>query len=349
MPTTHPRPRVPLVVAGASALALCAAAAAGAAHETGLAAAMLVVAIAQVAQSEALRRASVTLAVVVAAWAALALVRSVDSGARIADAFVVLACVLKIWALRTEAARQWCARRWFVEASDTQDHLGNVLSRALRAGTTERDLAVDAAVVALARAPAASVPRDESERRGLFIDAYNVLAQHARRGRRSRRAWDVIESYRVRYELFGATFTNDEIEHGVLRGNRGHVRGFSRRFGRADPRAAWVVALDPRVHFALNCGLRSCPLVRTYSGADSPARLEAATSFFVRDTTEIDDAAGTLRVSKLFEFYAADFGGHAGIRRFVARYLERASDALDGYELSFAPYDFSPAFLFARE
>ena len=349
MPTTHPRPRLPLVVAGASALALCAAAAAGAAHETWLAAAVLLVAIAPAWRHEALRRAGVVLALVVVAWATFALARSVDDGERMAGVLVAVACVLEIWALRTEAARHWCARRWFVEASDEQHDLGSVLSRALRPGTAGRERAVDAGVVALAHAPAASVPRDESERRGLFIDAYNVLAQHARRGRRSRRSWDVIESYRVRYEVFGTTLTNDELEHGILRGNRGYPRGFSRPFHRSDRRAAWVVALDPRVHFALNCGLRSCPLVRTYSGADSDARLEAATSFFVRDTTELDDAACTLRVSQLFEFYAADFGGQVGIRRFVARYLERAPDALDDYELGFTPYDFAPAFSFADE
>jgi len=283
------------------------------------------------------------------AWSAFALTRARDAGTWLACAFVVVACGVKIWALCTEAARHWCARRWAAGTSAELDELRLVLARALKSDTTERDRAVDAAVVALAHAPAASVPRDESERRGLFIDVYNVLAQHSRRGRRSRRLWDVLESYRVRYQVFGTTLTNDELEHGILRGNRAHPQGISRRLRPSDARAGWVVALDPRVHFALNCGLRSCPLVRAYSGADTDARLEAATSFFVRDTTRVDDAARSVHVSQLFEFYAADFGGLVGIRHFVARYLERAPDALDEHALSFTPYDYAPAFSFAEE
>lgn len=38
-----------------------------------------------------------------------------------------------------------------------------------------------------------------------------------------------------------------------------------RRFSKSDPRLEWTVReLDPRIHFALVCGTRSCPRLRVY-------------------------------------------------------------------------------------
>ena len=53
-------------------------------------------------------------------------------------------------------------------------------------------------------------------------------------------------------------------------------------FREGDPRRNHVCApADPRVHFALVCGARSCPPVRVYSSETLDAELEdAAFSFF---------------------------------------------------------------------
>ena len=57
-----------------------------------------------------------------------------------------------------------------------------------------------------------------------------------------------------------------DIESGILRANRRPVASFSRPFSKTDPRLA--IALpepEPMIHFALVCGAKSCPPIKTYT------------------------------------------------------------------------------------
>ena len=78
----------------------------------------------------------------------------------------------------------------------------------------------------------------------------------------------------------GRVYTLDDVEHGLLRGNRPHpYRLFPQFARRDDPRAADGVPaaeVDCRVHFALNCGAKSCPPVDVYTERGLDAELEAA-------------------------------------------------------------------------
>ena len=70
------------------------------------------------------------------------------------------------------------------------------------------------------------------------------------------------------YEISGLRFSADDIEHGILRANCRHPyatpEGQTTFLSEGDPRAALRVAkLDPRVHFVLNCGAKSCPLSKS--------------------------------------------------------------------------------------
>ena len=51
-----------------------------------------------------------------------------------------------------------------------------------------------------------------------------------------------------------------------------------------DNRSMLAVELDPRIHFALNCGATSCPPIRVYSSANLDYQLDrAAASFLCSD------------------------------------------------------------------
>jgi hypothetical protein len=82
---------------------------------------------------------------------------------------------------------------------------------------------------------------------------------------------------------------------------------------------------DPRVHVALVCAARSCPALRpeAYDATRLDAQLDDDARRFLSDPSRNrwDPATRTLHLSKVFEWYAADFGGPAGVRSFVARYL----------------------------
>ncbi len=81
---------------------------------------------------------------------------------------------------------------------------------------------------------------------------------------------------------------------------------------------------DPRVHMALWCGARSCPPLpaRAWRAADLDAALARAMTAFLRDGTRnrCDRARRTLVLSRVFDWYAADFGGPAAVPAYVAHF-----------------------------
>jgi hypothetical protein len=107
-------------------------------------------------------------------------------------------------------------------------------------------------------------------RLAFWINVYNALAWHGITVLGVRRTvWEAGNFFgRVSYRVGGITLNLDEIEHGILRGNRPRRLPPWRPFGRRDPRLRLVLdPPDPRVHFALNCGAASCPPVGVYRAA----------------------------------------------------------------------------------
>ena len=164
-----------------------------------------------------------------------------------------------------------------------------------------------------------------AERVAFFLNVYNALVVHVTAVVGPPSGFFDRLSYfdRHAYDIGGHAYTCDDIEHGVLRGNRPGAAsleailgapGVSRGpFGSGDPRAAHTcVPMDPRIHFALVCGARSCPPIRTYTAEGLDAQLAAAAEAFVTGDVEIGDDAATTRavtVSKITgEWYAGDFG-----------------------------------------
>ena len=83
------------------------------------------------------------------------------------------------------------------------------------------------------------------------------------------------------YNVGGLLFSLDEIEHGVLRCNRGHPKDKKPMFGLTenDPRMKLMLTkFDARIHFALNCGANSCPPIRIYQADRLNAQVGIAIS-----------------------------------------------------------------------
>jgi hypothetical protein len=160
-------------------------------------------------------------------------------------------------------------------------------------------------------------------RLAFWINVYNALVLHGivRLGvRRSVvRVWNFFG--RATFRIDGLVFSVDDIEHGVLRGNRRRVIPPLRPFGARDPRLAHAIEpLDPRIHFAINCGARSCPPVGVYRAEAIDAQLDLATRSFVNQEVWLD--GGRLVCSRLFKWYRRDFDGAGGLAAFLLRYLE---------------------------
>lgn len=98
---------------------------------------------------------------------------------------------------------------------------------------------------------------------------------------------------------------------------------------------------DPRVHFALNCQSAGCP--RLPQAAYDPKTLEAELDGYAREfcTTPAKvyvDAAGTVHMSQIFEWYAKDFVAAGGQ---VAFCNAHGASLPVGGKLEFIPYDWA--------
>ena len=104
---------------------------------------------------------------------------------------------------------------------------------------------------------------------------------------------------------------------------------------------------DPRVHFALNCSARACPVLpRTpFSSVGLDAELERETrAFFARsDNFRVDAATRTVWLSEILDFYPEDFVPvpASSLLAYANRYAPQP--ALPDFTVRFTPYDWTIA------
>ncbi|XP_060785899.1 uncharacterized protein zgc:152951 [Neoarius graeffei] len=151
------------------------------------------------------------------------------------------------------------------------------------------------------------------ERLAFFINVYNAMVIHGYlRFGFPKNMWQRYRFFNfVSYLIGGEVFTLQDIENGVLRGNRKGVAQFLKPFSNNDPRLQ--VALpeaEPLIHFALNCGSKSCPSIRIYTPQDISSQLRTAAEAFLEadDGCIVNSVKRELKLSKIFKWYKTDFG-----------------------------------------
>jgi len=149
-----------------------------------------------------------------------------------------------------------------------------------------------------------------SAHKALCLNLYNLLCIHSvlhqlRPGDTSNEAQDFFTHNS--YVIGGEKYCLDDIEHGLVRGDRGsHKAG--PHFEAGDPRRRFCLPFDLRAHAAMVCAGKGCPGIRLYSAQNVEKELtEAMTGFVMRDTT-VDVEKKIVSTSKIFEWYDTDFG-----------------------------------------
>ena len=102
-------------------------------------------------------------------------------------------------------------------------------------------------------------------------------------------------------KIAGYPISLDEIEHGILRkGKWKYSLGyFNTPFWTKFIKKSQVEKLDYRIHFALNCGAKSCPPIAFYNTDSLEEELQMATQSFLAQETEWIPSANTVFVSKI--------------------------------------------------
>jgi hypothetical protein len=164
---------------------------------------------------------------------------------------------------------------------------------------------------------------DPEEPLASWLNAYNALVIHAIVTRPPVPSVRGVDGFfdTLRYRVAGRRRTLDDVENRVIR-----------------PRFR-----DARIHFALNCGARGCPVLHRH--AFTTATLDATLDRLCRRALASQRHArirdGVVHVSELFFWFAADFERDAGsVVAWLARYGgERLAALSADARLERIPYD----------
>ena len=104
------------------------------------------------------------------------------------------------------------------------------------------------------------------------------------------------------------------MENGILRGNKASMATlYLTPFSKDDPRLEHALPeVEPRIHFGLNCGAKSCPPIKTFTAANVDDELKLATEAYLENDDAIVIDKSSIHLSMLFKWYHSDFGSNKG-------------------------------------
>lgn len=196
-----------------------------------------------------------------------------------------------------------------------------------------------------------------AQKKSCLINLYNCLLVHAiingllkEEGTLSRLKLYATASYNIG----GVLYSLNDIENGLLRGNRKSAVPLTfQPFRRSDDmRRKIMLECDPRIHFALNCGARSCPPIGVYSSTQVDEQLNRATKGFLDQSVFFDETTKSISLSMLFSWYRKDFGStDVEVIQWIKRNAsEELADRITAFEkvceplvpkITFMPYDWN--------
>lgn len=193
----------------------------------------------------------------------------------------------------------------------------------------------------------------ENVQLAFVINLYNMMIPHAYaklgdpRGDLARMTFFDKTYYNIGGQLYSFT----DLENGVLRGNKTPPYHLFKPFGKGDSRAkAARLQVEPRIHFALNCGAKSCPPVKKFTAEaiDEELRIVAMSFLEQEDNCAVDADKNTLTLSLIFKWYSSDFGSNdQEMGKFVVQFLrgkkkeslEKALAAGSSFKIKYTTYD----------
>ena len=197
-------------------------------------------------------------------------------------------------------------------------------------------------------------------RKAFWINLYNALIIHTVIAYSIEKSMLELRGVfdRAAYVVGGYRYSTNDIEHGILRANRGPAYLPFKQFRSDDPRLGYALeAVDYRLHFTLNCGAQSCPPIGFYQENLLNQQLDLAARHFVNHGgVEIKRDENEIAVSQLLRWYAVDFGGNPLYRinvnidrvlKTIAPYIDDEADRtfiieyVDTANIRFVPYDWT--------
>jgi len=183
--------------------------------------------------------------------------------------------------------------------------------------------------------------KDDDDKKAFWINLYNAYTNYSLHNN--------PDLYKSRNQFFknknivvaGKTFSLDKIEHGLLRKSKikWSLGYLSKLFPGKTEKQLRVSKLDYRIHFALNCGAKSCPPIAFYNPENLDAQLDVATKTYLSGEAVYNKETNTLLLPALISWFRRDFGGK---KKVVALLKQKGIiDASVQPKIKFKKYDWS--------
>jgi glutaredoxin len=114
----------------------------------------------------------------------------------------------------------------------------------------------------------------------------------------------------VKFNVGGDILSFNDLENGVLRGNAAPPYSFFAPFSKTDPRRRLALdKADCRIHFALNCGAKSCPPVKNFTASAVNEELRIVAQAFAEqeDNVRLVPEKNEIYLNKILSWYGIDF------------------------------------------
>jgi len=184
----------------------------------------------------------------------------------------------------------------------------------------------------------------DDKRLAFWINIYNAFIMDVLK--------DAPEKYDDRGGFFkaeqmtiaGEQVSFDDIEHGVIRSSviKLSLGYLSKWFVSNWERKLRTGKRNYRVHFALNCGAKSCPPVAIYNEENINEDLEEISKQYLTRISKFDEGQNKVTTTPLMSWFRGDFGGKKGVKKILKGFDLIPSTNVD---LEFDGYDWT-LFLF---
>lgn len=185
-----------------------------------------------------------------------------------------------------------------------------------------------------------ALPLDE-QRKAFWINIYNgyVIAIL----KKGKSQFDDRTAFfgKKQIEIAGNLLSFDDIENGMIRKSQfkfglGYV---GKIFPPSFERSLRVKQRDYRIHFAINCGAKSCPPVRIYKAKTVNNQLQNAAKVYLTGYTKFDKANNEVTTSTLTSWFRGDFGGKSGTMKILKEFQLIPEDSKPA--LNYGTYDWT--------
>lgn len=180
----------------------------------------------------------------------------------------------------------------------------------------------------------------DEKRLAFWINIYNAFIMDILK--------DAPEKYEDRSTFFkakqmiiaGEEVSFDDVEHGVIRSSviKLSLGYLSKWFVSNWERKLRTNQRNYRVHFALNCGAKSCPPVAIYDDKTVNDDLEKISKQYLSRVSSYDEGQKKVVTTPLMSWFRGDFGGKKGTKNILKKHGLIPSTDVD---LAFDSYDWT--------